>query len=338
MRFIYVQKLAERAEILCMRDRFGREIDYMRISVTERCCLRCYYCMPEEGIETVSMSEILTYEEIYRVCKQAAELGIQKIKITGGEPLVRKGVSQLVGMVRRIPDITSITMTTNGVLLEEQLEELVENGLDAVNISLDTLNARQYAEITRRDKFEQVMRGIEAALEAGIKTKINAVIQEGTREQIESFAMLAKERPLDVRFIEIMPIGMGRSLETLSGDSILKELCIRYPDIQKDDRIHGNGPAEYYQIDGFVGSIGFIRAVHGKFCDRCNRIRLSATGLVKPCLCYATGLDVREALRSGRDAQVKEILKTAILAKPEAHCFEHMDEISERKEMAAIGG
>lgn len=333
-----------------MKDQFNREIDYMRISITDKCNLRCRYCMPE-GVELVPMSHLLTFEEIVQVCMEAASLGIRKIKVTGGEPLVRRGAPTLIGMLWKIPGIESVTLTTNGVLLKQQLSALLENGLKSVNVSLDTMNRTLYEQITGRDKFLQVMEGIEAAVNAGLQVKINTVLLESVNaNEWEKIMEYARNHPVDIRFIEIMPIGAGRDFTGISNDVLLEKIRQRYPRMRKDASVHGNGPARYYSIPGFIGSVGFISAMHGKFCTRCNRIRMSAQGEIKPCLCYGTSIDLRQALRNQKGPETKKeertdgrqslrkLLQKAIYEKPQAHCFEHNDEITEDKKMISIGG
>lgn len=329
-----------------MKDSYGRTIDYMRISVTDRCNLRCRYCMPE-GIETLPMRELLTFEEILQIVQAAVSLGITKIKITGGEPLVRKDIARLVGMIHAVEGVASVTMTTNGVLLREHLEELVKNGLDAVNISLDTMNAAEYEQITGRDELKNVLAGIEAAEKTGLKVKVNTVLWDNAcRDELFPILQLAKERNIDVRYIELMPIGEGKMGKGISGEEWLHRLREQYPALCEDDRVHGNGPAKYYRIPGFCGSVGFINAVHGKFCESCNRIRLSSTGQLKPCLCYGETADLRKIVRQcnppGNKKQIQEALADAMAAaireKPKAHCFEAQSEITEKKKMVSIGG
>ena len=212
-----------------MRDGFGREINYMRISITDRCNLRCKYCMPE-GIDLVSMGDLLTFEEIVTVCKQAVKLGIRHIKITGGEPLVRRGAPALIGMISAIPGIESVSMTTNGVLLEAFLSDLKRNGLERINISLDTMDASLYHEITGKDVFSQVIKGIYAAVEQGFQVKINTVLMKGYNDtEWESLVDFAKNNPIDVRFIEIMPIGIGKQFEGISNQYVMNCLMRKYP-------------------------------------------------------------------------------------------------------------
>ena len=346
-----------------MKDQFGREIEYLRLSVTDRCNLRCKYCMPEEGVSAIPMPEILTYEEIVRICRIGAELGIKKIRLTGGEPLVRLGVENLVGMIHEIPGIERIAITTNGILLKEKLDALVAGGLDGVNISLDTLDPKEFKNITGRDQLDKVLESIQAALDAGLKVKVNTVLlpkdffeETGLPSHSDnripaqmkacsapgnwlSMLPLAEKLPVDLRFIELMPIGEGKVYDNLSSLEVMRVMRERYPDLKEDHTVHGSGPAVYYTIPGFKGSIGLIQAVHGKFCENCNRVRISATGQVKPCLCYADTVDLRSILRNGADDEaVKEAFAAAIYAKPMEHCFENYAMISEDKKMVSIGG
>lgn len=294
--------------------------------------------MPD-GITQVAMSEILTYEEIRKVCMLAAELGIRKIKITGGEPLVRKGCVNLIRMIKEIPGITQVTLTTNGVLLKENLKALKRAGLDGINISLDTLDYEKYYKITGTDACGTVLEAVKTAAESGIRTKVNSVLQDaGDRQEWRPLIRLAEKLPVDVRFIELMPIGYGKKNTGVSNLELLEDMKKVHPDISRDTRIHGNGPAVYYQIPGFEGSIGFISAMHGKFCSTCNRLRLTSTGNLKPCLCYGDTYPLRERLRGGTDDEIREQIKKAIENKPAAHCFEEPGAITEAHQMAQIGG
>ena len=321
-----------------MKDGFGREIDYMRISITDRCNLRCRYCMPE-GISWVPMEEILTFEEIEAVVKEAATLGIKKIKVTGGEPLARIGCPTLVGMLKKVPGIEKVTLTTNGVFLSKYAEQLKEKGLDAVNISLDTLDEKRFEEITGRDELKAVLDGIETALELQIPVKINSVLQKVQNEkEWQALAELAHHKKLDVRFIEMMPIGYGKKFEPVYNEELLKKMEEKYGELKPDTRVHGNGPAIYYSVPGFEGSIGFISAIHGKFCKSCNRIRMTSTGDIKACLCFDESLSIKEALRAGDMEEVNHLLVLAISNKPVSHQFEQKEMITEQREMALIGG
>ena len=325
-----------------MRDQYQRDIDYIRISVTDRCNLRCTYCMPE-GIHLTSMSELLTFEEIVQVVGAGAELGIRHVKLTGGEPLLRRSLPTLVQMLKNIEGIEQVTLTTNGILLKEHLPALLKAGLDAVNISLDSTDRDTFRKITGFDQLDMVLAAIDAACASGIRTKINAVSLNLGEEAIWNLIDLAKDRPLDVRFIEMMPIGHGKDFPVYSHTKMLEQFRERYPDLTADKAMHGFGPAVYYHIPGYQGSIGLISAIHGKFCDKCNRIRLTSTGFLKGCLCYNTGADLREILRANEAEDEKrrhltETMEAAIYAKPRAHCFESAGDVTERATMNEIGG
>ena len=326
-----------------MRDRFGRTINYMRISVTDRCNLRCRYCMPD-GITKCAMQEVLTYEEITEVAQAAADCGITRFKITGGEPLARMGVETLVRSLKDLPLTDQVTMTTNGVLLEEKLPVLIEAGLDAVNISLDTRDRAQYRQITGFDCLPQVLGAIRAAVEAGIPTKINAVLLPGCNEEaFLPLVRMASDAALDVRFIELMPIGEGRRSRGIDNRALIERLYSIYPGTAPDPAPRGNGPAVYYAIPGFTGRIGFISAMHGKFCASCNRVRLTSTGFLKQCLCYEDGVEPRARVRSGeasdqRRRLLAEAIRTAASGKPQAHSFDRPDLITEKHQMSGIGG
>lgn len=325
-----------------MKDSYGRQIDYMRISITDRCNLRCRYCMPN-GIEKVPMQRILTYEQIVLIAEEAAKAGITKIKITGGEPLVRLGCPALIRSLKQIPGIRQVTMTTNGVLLPRYLPELLAAGLDAVNISLDTLQREKYEAIIGFDAFASVMEGINLALQSGIKVKLNVVPQRGVNEEeLLSLAGLAGNHRMDVRFIEMMPIGAGAAYSSISNEEILTAIKEKYGETVPDFQEHGNGPARYVRIPGFTGSIGFISAMHGKFCDSCNRIRLTPMGQLKPCLCFAGEINVMEHLKETEMARRRQLIREdicrAIRQKPEAHKFENRTEVTETGRMSAIGG
>lgn len=323
-----------------MKDSFGREINYLRISITDRCNLRCRYCMPE-GIQQVQMHEILSYEEILEIAKAAASLGITKIKVTGGEPLVRLGCADLVKRLKEIPGIEQVTMTTNGILLKQNLPALKEAGIDAINVSLDTLKPEVFRMITGSDRLQEVKAGIEASVSGGIRTKVNTVLQTGVNDgEWKDLVRLSKDLPIDVRFIEMMPIGYGKKYPPVSNEDLKKQIEAEFGSIEEDHRVHGNGPAEYVRLSGFAGSIGFIGAIHGKFCSSCNRIRLTSMGKLKPCLCYGDTVDLRSILRDQNDHQegLKQAIAEAITEKPQAHCFEQLNRITEEQEMIEIGG
>lgn len=326
------------------RDKEGRSIDYLRISVTDRCNLRCCYCMPE-GIKLLEMSDILSYEEIEHIVRVFAEEGISRLKVTGGEPLVRPGCPGLIKRLKSVPGIEEISITTNGILLKKNLDELKEAGLDGINISLDTLNREKYRKITGFDKLKEVLEAVDAAVDSGIRTKINTAVMKGINtDEILELARMAMDRALDVRFIEMMPIGYGSRFEYADNSYILAELKKEYPDMTGDSRRHGNGPAVYYSIPGFAGGIGFISAVSNKFCENCNRMRLTSTGVLKYCLCFEDGSELKSILRDNgmseslKDERLREEFRRAMAKKPKEHCFEDRSRISETKEMFRIGG
>ena len=324
-----------------MIDAHGRRIDYMRISLTDRCNLRCRYCTPEE-IVSIGHEEILRFEEILEICRHAVTLGITKFKITGGEPLVRKGCIPFLRNLKNIPGVEQVTITTNGVLLKECLPELEEIGINGINISLDTLDRKTYEHITRRDEFSRVWDAILAAQASKICTKINCVLLKGVNDhEFINLVNLAKDYQLNVRFIEIMPIGFGKGLEGYCREELLELLSKNYSDYEIENRVLGNGPASYITIPGFKGSIGFIDAIHGKFCDKCNRIRLTSDGILKLCLYYENGIDLKKLLRNGAsEEEVLEAMRKTIYKKPTEHQFHLMakEGSEELKKMSQIGG
>lgn len=323
-----------------MLDGFGRTIDYMRISVTDRCNLRCVYCMPPEGVECVAHDEILRFEEMLHVVEAGVALGITKYRITGGEPLVRKGIVDFVRMVKQTAGVESVALTTNGVLFAAMAEALKDAGLDVVNFSLDCLDADSFRRLTRVDAWDAVMAGIDKALELGLKTKLNCVPMESYNGgDWVRLAELARDHKLDVRFIEMMPIGLGQDFKSVDNAEVLGVLTQAFGEPVKSNRSHGSGPAEYYDFPGFKGSVGFISAVSRAFCTSCNRVRLTADGMLKACLCYEDGLNVKELLRAGAcNEALKDAMTAAINAKPLRHSFGCTGGISEQRKMVQIGG
>lgn len=322
-----------------MFDSSSRNIHYLRLSVTDLCNLRCRYCMPD-GVEKLEREAVLTYEEFLRLAALFAQCGIDTVRVTGGEPLVRKNVAQLVAGLKAIPGIRKVTMTTNGILLAHQLPALLAAGLDSVNISLDTLRPEAFRQITARDEFAAVQVGLQAALESGIPVKLNCVPQAGVNEgELEDLAALAENRPLQVRFIEMMPIGYGAAMPCISGPELRQRFARRWPELQPlTEAAFGDGPAVYYTVPGWQGSIGFIAAVHGKFCASCNRVRLTSQGFLRPCLASEAGCDLRALLRSGADdTQLLAAIRETIWAKPREHHFEDSSMPATRG-MYRIGG
>jgi cyclic pyranopterin phosphate synthase len=325
------------------RDEFGRAISYLRVSVTDRCNLRCVYCMPPEGIETESHAAILRYEELALIVRAAAGLGIRKVRLTGGEPLARLGMPDFVRMIAAIPGIDDISMTTNGTLLARHAAALAAAGLQRVNVSLDSLRADRFREITRRGRLDDVWAGVAAARAAGLAPlKFNMVVVRGLNDdEVVDFARRTQSEGWHVRFIELMPIGANVSW---AGDGAVPIPEIRQrieAELGPLAAVHGprgNGPARYYQLAGSRGTIGFISALSNHFCHTCNRLRLTADGRLRPCLMSDEEIDLRDALRAGADlAAVQALLAEAIRHKPERH---HLAEavLPHQRTMAEIGG
>ncbi|WP_443648407.1 GTP 3',8-cyclase MoaA [Blautia faecicola] len=323
-----------------MLDRYGRVINYLRISVTDRCNLRCCYCMPE-GAQDVGMKNILTFEEIWEIVRTGVSLGITHIRITGGEPLVRKDCVDLIRGIREIPGVETITMTTNGVLLGNYGKQLKEAGVDGVNISLDTLDPEEFYKITGKRELQEVLAGIRAAKTAGLPVKLNAV----NRKELDPIPLVryAQEENLPLRFIEMMPVGYGKKYVGRSNEELretLEAVCGKAECMTNREELSrmGSGPAVYYQFSDLKVPVGFISAIHGKFCDTCNRVRLTAEGYLKLCLCYDEGENLRRVLREGEKENLRTIMEQTIFRKPAAHCFEHPAEMTETHEMIKIGG
>lgn len=306
-------------------DAYERPIQYLRVSVTDRCNLRCVYCMPEEGVPHLAHQEVLRNEEIVRIVRIAVDLGFHHIRLTGGEPLVRKGIVDLVADLARIPGLDDLSMTTNGILLREYAAALARAGLRRVNISLDTLRPERFRQITRWGNLEDVLAGREAALAAGLRpVKINMVVVRGLNDdEVVDMARLTLEPDWHVRFIEVMPLGAGvhwtgngvvPSAEIRARiEAVLGPLTPVYGEI-------GIGPARYYQLPGAKGTLGFISAVTEHFCRFCNRLRLTSDGRLLPCLLSNATIDLRTPLRNGAtDEELRDLFLQAVIAKPRGH-------------------
>lgn len=323
-----------------MQDQFNRSIDYMRISITDACNLRCRYCMPA-GNCPVAVNEALTRGELRRICRAAASLGITKFKITGGEPLMRRDCAEIISDIKAIGGVEQVTLTTNGIMLAPLLPRLIEAGVDAVNISLDSLLPERYARITGAPSgtLDKALAALDACCAAGVKTKVNCVLLDDSTDELISLASLAEKRDIDVRFIELMPIGLGVGMKRADPDAALDALRERWPELTECHAVRGNGPAHYYECAELIGKIGFIDAVSHKFCATCNRVRLTSTGHLKPCLCYGESTDLRALIRAGADdTSLKAALEAAIYSKPRAHCFDAVQNITEKHMMSQIGG
>lgn len=328
-----------------MTDGYGRCIDYLRVSLTDKCNLRCGYCMPAEGIRHLSHEDILSLEEIQRTVVIMTELGVRKVRLTGGEPLVRKGVTDLVKMLDT--GLLKIVMTTNGIRLQEMAKDLKEAGLTEVNISLDTLNRDTFIKLSGNDGLDGVIAGIRAAADAGLKVKLNCVPIKGINDdETEALISFAEETGSDIRFIELMPIGCGAHYQGIPSDEIIKKLETEYGDHSEDIAKSAypeikkviKGPARYYCFKGLKVRVGFISPLSHGFCEHCNRIRLTAEGFLKLCLQYPYGIDLKALLRSSAsDDEIKEEISRAVIKKPSSHSFGHASPEDARK-MIQIGG
>lgn len=336
----------ERVKNEKMRDDLGRRIEYLRVSVTDKCNLRCQYCMPPEGVEQIPHRELLTLEELSRIIAVCAELGVRRVRFTGGEPLVRKNLEKLVEEVSAIQGVEEVLLTTNGVLLSQCLPALLRAGLSGVNISLDTLKESVFRGLTGRDGLGNVLRAIEESAASGLRTKINCVpCREWNEPELEEIAALAVRLPVDVRFIELMPMGCGKRFHGIPTGEVLERLEAAYGPAQPLPGEHkrGYGPADYVAFEGFRGRIGFISPMSHKFCGECNRIRLTAEGRLKLCLHYDRGLELKPFIRGGAaDEEICGAILDAVRQKPGEHDFErelreHAKGADERR-MVQIGG
>ena len=319
-----------------MQDRLGREIDYMRISITDRCNLRCGYCMPECGVPSVPHDMILRFDEIVGLVKIFCSMGIKNVKITGGEPLVRKGAVGLIKDIKAIDGIEKVSMTTNGILLSKNLKALAEAGIDSINISLDTLNRQKYLNITGFDGLNTVLKAIdECRAFPEIKVKINAVTMvDYNRDEICNLADFAAGVGATLRFIEMMPLGLGTGFDGYSQDEIIAVLEESYGSAKTINDKAGSGPAKYYSFEDYKGRIGLISPMSHKFCGDCNRIRLTSEGLLRPCLGSDVGIDLKKPMREGAsDEELASLICEEIMNKPAGHCFEATYSL-----MSKIGG
>ncbi len=322
-----------------MKDRFNRNIDYLRISIIDRCNLRCIYCMPEEGIKNLlPHDEILSYEEILKIIEIGVILGITRIRITGGEPLLRKNVVHFIEKLSNIEGIKDIGMTTNGVLLKKFAKDLFMAGLKRVNISLDSLDEQKFKTITRVGNLKDVLEGIEEAYRVGLEpVKINVVVMRGINDdEVERFALWSKDVPYQIRFIEFMPVGVN---------SWKKELFISTEEIKKKIEaktgklipveMKKSGPAEYFTLEGSTGLLGFISPLTTHICIRCNRLRLTAEGKLRPCLFSDKEIDLKTLLRGGAsEEEIKDVIKSTIQLKPQGM----LEDVKPSRPMSTIGG
>ncbi|WP_058992478.1 GTP 3',8-cyclase MoaA [Sarcina ventriculi] len=318
-----------------MLDSYGRSINYLRISITDLCNLRCRYCMTDKGVIKKEFEEILTLEEIEKITKEFVKLGINKIRITGGEPLVRKGILKLIREIGSLKEVKDFAMTTNGTMLKKYAKELKNAGLNRVNISLDTLDPKKYSHITRGGDIKNVLEGIEEAKKVGLTPiKLNVVLIKGFNEdEIEDFVNLTRDENIDVRFIELMPIGQvcQWSLNRYLSNNTVLEKCSYLERIESTDK---SSPAVYYKLKNGKGRVGLINPISCKFCSNCNRMRLTADGKIKACLHSDEEIDIMKYLR--QDMDISGILKNIIKDKPKEHNLEDGSYI--KRNMMAIGG
>lgn len=326
-----------------MQDTYRREVNYLRVSVTDRCNLRCVYCMPPDGVESALHGDILSFEEIVTVIRAAAAIGVKKVRLTGGEPLVRRGITELVRLISSVPGIDDVALTTNGLLLPPLAGKLKEAGLKRVNISLDTLRADRYREITRIGHLDGAWAGIHAALEVGLNpVKLNTVIiRNFNDDEVVALARLTLNLPLHLRFIELMPIGptsQWASGKFVPAGEIAGVITSRLGSLEPAKQPSGGGPAKYYRLREATGTIGFITSMSDHFCERCNRLRLTAGGALRPCLYDRKEIDLRTPLRGGASvAEIARIVEDAVIMKPDRH---HLAEGWQDKlrAMSQIGG
>ena len=316
-----------------MTDGYGRKIDYMRISLTDNCNLRCSYCMPEGMISDI---HYLPVETVLKCVESAVCLGITNFRLTGGEPLIYPDIEKLITKMRNVSGVNFIGITTNGVFLSEKADVLKMAGTDSINVSLDTVDSDEFRKITGRNCLKNVIDGIDAALDSRIKLKINTVL----RSEVDVLKMteFANDKNIDIRFIELMPVGIGEKNDIIPRKAVIEKLEKKYGKVCGVSKMHDeNGPAEYYAFRKLGVRVGLIQAVHGKFCDRCNRIRITSDAGLKPCLADSRIIDLKEALDIGKD-ELTKIMKKAIYEKPKSHHFEDILCEKETKTMNMIGG
>lgn len=328
----------------CINDAYNRPINYLRVSVTDRCNFRCLYCMPPGGVQLIPHEDVLRYEEIELIVRAAASLGLSKVRLTGGEPLVRLGIANLVHDIAKVPGIDDLALTTNGVLLTAKARDLARAGLRRVNVSLDTLRPERFYRVTRGGELAKVLAGIEAARAAGLTpVKINTVVVRGLNDdEVADIARTTIERDWHVRFIELMPLGRSSDWAH-DGYVSTEEIKARVETLGPLTPAGGappagNGPARYYRLPGATGTVGFISPVSEHFCFQCNRLRLTADGKLRPCLLRADEVDLRAALRDGAGvAEVAELIARAVRLKPEGHGLAKHEPPAGRT-MSQIGG
>jgi GTP 3',8-cyclase len=317
-----------------MIDRFGRDINYLRVSVTDRCNYRCQYCMPHDGVKTMAHEDLLSFEELFLVIHQFVSIGVKKVRLTGGEPLVRKGILGFIQSLSRINALEDIALTTNGALLKSMAADLKRSGLHRVNVSLDTLKPDRFNLLTRGGQLQDVLDGINEARSVGLTVKLNCVLNKDINiDEISDFVRLSRDWALDVRFIELMPI--GENVEYAMKNYVSTQEVLRQcPELVSVDTIDPSSPARYYQLPDAIGKVGLISPMSCNFCGDCNRIRLTPDGKLKPCLHNDMEIDLRSPLRNGEN--IMPLILEAIKVKPEKHLLDQHKTIV--RQMSQIGG
>ncbi len=323
-----------------MHDQHGRIINYLRLSITDRCNFRCRYCMPEAGIEKQTHQQILRYEDLLRIARVATSLGIDRIRVTGGEPLVRRGVVAFLKQLSELPGVQDLALTTNGLLLGEMAKSLFEAGVKRVNVSLDSLNDQSFSDITRGGSLQQVLDGIETAAAVGLQIKLNMVVMRGLNDhEINDFARLSLGRPWSVRFIEYMPTIQEPDWQKrlLSGDEVLAQIRQEF-NLTSLESSGQCGPSRPFKISGAIGTIGIITPMSNHFCSACNRLRITSDGLAKSCLLSAEAVDLKPYLQRSDDRDLQQRIEKIIFAKPSRHTINEAGAAHKPFTMSSIGG
>ena len=321
-------------------DSFGRKITYLRFSVTERCNLRCRYCMPQNS--PMTQDETFSFDDMLRICRIVAGMGIGAIRLTGGEPLVRPNLASLVARMKRIDGLRWVTITTNGILLPAQLQSLADSGLDALNISLDTVNEDTFQHLTGGKGLDAILASIDKAYELGLTVKVNCVpLRNANEDDLVKIVLLAKDKNIAIRFIELMPFGAASAMQGLSVDEVSALIEEAYGPLEVSPEKPGNGPAVYHRLEGFTGLIGIIGALSQSYCKGCNRLRITASGMLKPCLASNLGLDLHALMQGGAsDTEIEAAVRKLVAEKPAGHNFTAADEREQyqKTELFRIGG
>lgn len=323
-----------------MRDGLGRTVNYLRLSITDRCNLRCCYCMPAAGVACCGHDEILRYEELLRIARAATELGIEKVRVTGGEPLVRKGVVGFLEQLAHVPGLKEITLTTNGLLLAPLAERIRGAGVERLNVSLDSLDPTTYAQITRGGDLRQVLAGLDAAERVGLRLKLNMVVMHGINDhEVENFAALSLDKPWSVRFIEYMPTIKERAWQNrvIAGREVMERLSKRF-ELEPMQAGRLCGPARPYRIAGARGTVGIITPMTDHFCGACNRIRITSTGFAKSCLLADDAVDLKPYLTAESIDELQKALRQVVAGKGQRHHFGEDQDGPSPFAMAGIGG